>query len=169
MLDDEAALPTDLRHERFVAVPLTRATAALDYACYMASADVIRTHSDGRWPVEGFTFSDDLSLVAMHEDDHKNRRAFAFVLLTPSETEALGCLYLNPLREYLVRAEAPRHVVDATPLDSAMVTFWLHQDQQDTGLAEVMVDAVNDWILGEWSLSEYLFRVLRRVVFLPCP
>lgn len=147
MLDDEAMVPTGLLHERFVAAPLTTTTAALDYASYVASPDVIRVHSDGRWPIEGFTFSDDLELVAQHEDDHMNRRAFTFVLLTPSETEALGCLYMNPLREYLSRAEAPRQLVDETPLDSAMVTFWLRQDQQETNLADVVVEAVNDWLL----------------------
>ncbi|MCD4527233.1 GNAT family N-acetyltransferase [Nocardioides sp. cx-173] len=160
MLDDAAVIPTGLRHERFVMTPLTADTAAVDYACYMASPDVIRTHSDGRWPGQGFSFSDDLELVAQHEDDHKRRHAFTYVILTPSGTEALGCLYMNPLREYLIRAEAPGHLVDQTPLDTAMVTFWLRQDQQDTGLAEVVVKAVNDWILDEWPLAGHLFRVL---------
>lgn len=160
MLDDKASVPTGLQHERFIATPLTAATAALDYASYMASPEVIRVHSDGRWPVEGFTFSDDLELVAKHEDDHNNRRAFTFVLLAPSGTEAFGCLYLNPLREYLLSAEADRRLIDETPLASAMVTFWLRQDQQDTGLAEVVVEAVNDWILSEWPLTAHLFRVL---------
>jgi len=160
MLDDEALVPTGLLHERFVATPLTTATAARDYESYMASPDVIRAHSDGRWPTEDFTFSDDLALVARHEHDHKRRRAFTFVLLTPSGTEALGCLYLNPLREYLAHAEAPRHLVDETPLDTAMVTFWLRQDQQETDLAEVVVEAVNDWLLDEWPLAAHVFRVL---------
>lgn len=160
MLDGEAVVPAALRHGGFVAVPLTTATAALDYACYMASPDVIRIHSDGRWPVEGFTIAQDLALVAEHEDDHRRRRAFTFVLLAPSETEALGCLYLNPLREYLLRAGAPNHVVGETPRDSAMVTFWLRQDQQDNGLADSVVEAVDDWIAGEWPVAGHLFRVL---------
>jgi RimJ/RimL family protein N-acetyltransferase len=160
MLRNDAVVPTGLRHERFVMTPLTSGIAALDYASYMASPDVIRVHSDGRWPVHGFTFADDLELVAQHEDDHKLRRAFTFVLLAPSRTEALGCLYINPLREYLLRAEAPRHVVADLPLDSAMVTFWLRQDQQNTDLADVVVKAVDDWILHEWPMSAHLFRVL---------
>jgi hypothetical protein len=100
VLERGAAVPTELQHDRFVATPLTVATAALDYASYMASPDVIRVHSDGRWPTEGFTLDDDLELVARHQVDHENRRAFTFVLLTPSRTEALGCVYVNPLREY---------------------------------------------------------------------
>jgi hypothetical protein len=82
------------------------------------------------------------------------------VILAPSGTAALGCLYLSSLREYLSRAEAPRDLVDEIPLDSAMVTFWLRQDQENTDLAEVLVRAVNDWIIDEWPLTEHFFRVL---------
>lgn len=160
MLDENALIPAGLRHERFVATPLTTDTAALDYASYMASPDVIRVHSDGRWSVDGFTLEDDLELVAKHQADHEQRRAFTYVLLAPSLSEALGCLYLNPLREYLQRAQADPQFLDAVPPASAMVTFWLRQDQQDTGLADAVVQAVNDWLLTEWPLAAYAFRVL---------
>lgn len=69
MLDATASVPFELTHSRFVVTPLTTDVAALDYAAYMASPDVIRVHSSGRWPVEGFTFSDDLELVAKHQAD----------------------------------------------------------------------------------------------------
>lgn len=98
LLDGDAVVPAGLRHESFVAVPLTTDHAALDHACYVASPDVIRVHSDGRWPIDGFTLADDLELVAQHAADHASRRAFTFVLLAPSGTEGLGCLYVNPLR-----------------------------------------------------------------------
>lgn len=160
MFDETAVLPAGLHHERFVATPLTAATAALDYASYMASPDVIRVHSDGRWPVEGFTLADDLKLVAKHQTDHENRHAFTFVLLAPSLREALGCLYVNPLREYLQRAGADRRLIEGVQPATAMVTFWLRQDQQGTGLADVVVRAVNDWLLTEWPLATHLFRVL---------
>ncbi len=160
MFDDTVAIPSGLHHDRFVATPLTTETAALDHASYLASPDVIRAHSDGRWPVEGFTLDDDLELVAKHQADHENRRAFTFVLLAPSLHEALGCLYVNPLREYLQRAGADRRLLDGVPPTSAMVTFWLRQDQQDTGLADVVVEAVNAWLLTEWPSATHLFRVL---------
>ncbi len=41
-----------------------------------------------------------------------------------------------------------------------MVTFWLRQHQQDTGLADVVVEAVDDWLLTEWPLATFVFRVL---------
>lgn len=113
MLDAHAPVPSRLPHSLFVATPLTTEVAALDYASYMASPEVIRVHSDGRWPVDGFTLSDDLELVAQHQADHESHRGFTFVLLAPSQTEALGCLYLNPLREYLQHAGAAPELLDA--------------------------------------------------------
>lgn len=160
MIDADVPVPDELMHERFVATPLTTDVAALDYASYMASPEVITLHSDGRWPVEGFTFADDLALVATHQSDHESHRAFAFVVLDPTRTEALGCLYLNPLREYLLRAAADPEFLETIPVASAMVTFWLRQDQQDTDLAEDLVNAVNHWLEEEWPLAMHLFRVL---------
>ncbi len=160
MFDDTAAIPAGLRHERFVVTPLTTDVAALDHASYVASPDVIRVHSDGRWPVEDFTLAEDLRLVAEHQADHESRSAFTFVLLAPSLSEALGCLYLNPLHEYLRRAGAERELIDAVPPDVVMVTFWLRQDQQHTDLADVLVDAVNDWLLTDWPCATHMFRVL---------
>lgn len=160
MLDENAPVPSGLTHPRFVATPLTTEIAALDYAAYMASPDVIRLHSDGRWPVDGFTLSDDLEQVANHQADHESHRAFTFTLLAPSQAEALGCLYLNSLREYLSRVGADQAVVDAFPPASAMVTFWLRQDQQENGLAEAVAETVNDWLLNDWPLGRHLFRVL---------
>jgi hypothetical protein len=51
-------------------------------------------------------------------------------------------------------------VLEAFPSASAMVTFWLRQDQQDTGLAVAVVEAVNAWLLNDWPLAMHLFRVL---------
>lgn len=160
MLEAHVSVPLGLRHERFLATPLVREVAELDYASYMASPQVIGVHSDGRWPVEDFRLEDDLELVAKHQADHQARRAFTFVLLAPTRAEALGCLYLNPLRDYLCRVRADAGFVDGLPTASAMVTFWLRQDQQETELADVVVEAVNDWLKTEWPLRLCIFRIL---------
>lgn len=159
MLPASSPIPSELRHARFVAVPLTEDVAGLDYRAYMSSPDVIRLHSDGRWPVEGFSFETNLEQVQQHWSDHEARRAFTFTLLTPSREEGLGCLYLNPLREFLARAGASSEMLHDVPVASAMVTFWLRQDQQ-AGLAEVVVDAVDEWLRRDWPLDWHLFRVL---------
>lgn len=160
MLDPVSPVPSSLQHPRFVATPLTTSIAAMDYAAYMASPEVVRTHSDRRWPVDEFTFDEDLELVAQHQADHEHRRAFTFSLLNPSRTESLGCLYMNPLVEYLRRVDAGPQLVDSIPAASAMVTWWLRQDQQETGLSAAVVEAVNSWLLNDWPINLHLFRIL---------
>ena len=147
MLRSGAAAPTDLRTDTFTIERLTTANADLDYECYMASPNVIRVHSDGRWPVEGFTLAQDRAMAATHDIDHQAGRSFAFVLLTPSRDRALGCVYLNPPPVQLAEA-------------SAIVTFWIRQDCQHTDLPRTAVSEVDRWLVDEWPLDTYLFRVL---------
>jgi RimJ/RimL family protein N-acetyltransferase len=160
MLDKNTEVPSGLLHQAFVATPLTTDLVALDYAAYMASPDVIRVHSDGRWPVDGFTIEENHKQVAQHQADHEALRAFTFLLLDPDQGESLGCLYLNPLHDYLRRVEADRRTLTRFPAESAMVTFWLRQDHQDTGLAKVVAEAVNAWLLDAWPVKAHLFRLL---------
>jgi hypothetical protein len=104
LLSSSASVPSGLVHPAFVAVPLSIANVELDYAAYMASPDVIRVHSDGRWAVDGFTLEDDRNQAAAHHAEHQARRAFTFLLLDPTKSQSLGCVYVNPLRAYLRRA-----------------------------------------------------------------
>jgi len=160
VLGSSASVPSGLVHPAFVAVPLTPANVELDYAAYMASPAVIRVHSDGRWPVDGFTLEDDRSQAAAHHAEHQARRAFTFLLLDPAQSQALGCVYLNPLRAYLRRAGADPETVGAIPEASTMVTFWIRQDQQDTGLSYAVAKAISGWLAMDWQLEKCLFRIL---------
>lgn len=160
MLDADAAVPDELVHPEFVVQQLTADLAELDFESYKASPDVISIHSDGRWPVTGFSLSDELAQVSQHQADHDARRAFTFALLSPNRQKALGCLYVNPLREFLDRAGVAEDTMKCVPPASAMVTFWIRQDKQDSGLADVVVTAVDEWLRCGWPLEFYLFRVL---------
>lgn len=145
--------PAGFRTETFIAEPLTVSNAQLDYECYMASPDVIRIHSDGRWPVTGFSLADDIAMAAAHEIDHQAGRSLAYVLLTPSRNQALGCLYLKPLP---ILDPLAAHV----PSITAVVTFWIRQDRQHTDLPRQVAEKVNRWILDGWPLGGHVFRVL---------
>ena len=160
MVHPGAPVPDLLEHPRFVATPLTVALAALDHAAYTSSPEVIGVHSDGRWPLDGFTLAEDRDLIARHEVDHRERRAFTYALLTASRETALGCLYLNPFRGFLQRAGAPDDLVERTLSTCAMVTFWLRQDEQETDLADHVVGTVDGWLRDQWPLDGYVVRIL---------
>jgi RimJ/RimL family protein N-acetyltransferase len=155
-----AAIPSGLTHQRFVATPLTTDLMELDYAAYMDSPDVIREHSDGRWPVAGFTLAEDAVQIAQHEAEHRAGKAFTFALLDHAMSESLGCLYLNPLHAYLDRAGADPTTIDTWPPDTAMVTFWIRQDLQGSYLPPDVVTAVSAWLADCWPFAAHVFRVL---------
>ncbi len=150
--------PAGLVAEAVTAVPLSAANVDLDYAAYMASPDIIGTHSDGRWPVDGFTLEQDAKEVAVHEADHAAGVAFTFLLGDPHCRQSVGCLYLRPLHPYLDRAGATASTRRAFPDASALVTFWLRQDRQE--LARPVAAAVSSWLLAEWPLDACVFRIL---------
>jgi RimJ/RimL family protein N-acetyltransferase len=153
-------IPDTLRTPTFVLRPLNVAVASIDYEAYMASPDVIRVHSGGRWPVDGFTLEDERRELTEHERRHRERRDFAFVLLTPDEATGLGCVYILPLLPFLRRYAANNARLLAQSTDaSAIVTFWLRQDQQQTSLAADVITAVHQWLLADWPFDDHVFRV----------
>lgn len=158
MLTADARPPDELVRRDFIAIPLTTHLAELDYDAYMASPDVIRAHSDGRWPIDGLTLEGSRALVALHQADHEANRAFTYLLMDPTRSESLGCLYLNPLHDYLVRVGAPPETLKRFPADSAMVTFWLRQDRGQ--LTSDVAAALDDWLHDTWPLKCALFRAL---------
>lgn len=160
MLDPAVSVPSGLTHHRFVATPLTTTLVDVDYAAYMASPDVIREHSDGRWTVEGFTAADDAAQIAQHEVDHHARRSFTYLLLDNAKSQSLGCLYLNPLHAYLDRVGADAATIDSWPLNAAMVTFWIRQDLQDSNLPRAVVVAVDEWLMRCWPIRAHVYRIL---------
>jgi hypothetical protein len=160
VLSSGASVPSGLVHPAFVAVPLSPANVQLDFAAYMASPAVIRVHSDGRWPIDGFTLEDDQRQAAAHDAAHQARRAFTFLLLDPSQSQSLGCVYVNPLRDFLRRAGADLETIDSMPEASGMVTFWIREDQQGTGLSYAVAKALSGWLAMDWPLERCLFRIL---------
>lgn len=152
----DRAVPTTLRTPEFVLRQLGIAVAERDYAAYTSSPDVIRDHSGGLWPVAGYTLDDERRELAQHEERHAAKQDFAFILLTPDEAVALGCVYILPLAPFLQRYP----VAGASTTDaSAIVTFWIQQEHQGSGLPESVVAAVDGWVRAEWPFDEHLFRV----------
>lgn len=56
-------------------------------------------------------------------------------------------MYLNPLPVQM-------------PSITSVVTFWIRQDRQHTGLPRQVADNVNRWILDDWPLDGHVFRIL---------
>jgi hypothetical protein len=125
----------------------------------MASPEVIRIHSGGRWPVDGFTLVQEQHELVLHEARHRAKPDFAFILLTSDETHALGCVYVLPLVPFLRHVAAPAALLTLVTEATAMITFWVRQDRQHTPLASHIITAVHDWLLSKWPFDDHVVRV----------
>jgi RimJ/RimL family protein N-acetyltransferase len=155
----DRAVPQTLDTSTFSLRQLDTSQAAIDYAAYMASPDVIRWHSGGRWSVDGFTLDQEQEQLAMHEERHRARQDFAFILLTPDQKHGLGCVYMLPLLPFLRRAATSAALLAQATETSAMITFWLRQARLGTRLAQQVVAAVHRWLLSDWPFDDHVFRV----------
>ena len=152
-------IPEELRTSDFLVRPLRASDATIDYAAYMASPDVIRIHSGGRWSTDTFTLAENQQQAAHHEQDHQARRNFTFLLLTPDQTASLGCVYYLPLVPFLHRVAAPSALVAQVAETTAMITFWVRQEHQHTSLALHVVSAIHNWLREDWPFADHVFRV----------
>jgi hypothetical protein len=178
-----ASIPETLPTDDFLLRPLNELSADLDYEAYMASPTIIHLHSAGRWQVQGYTLEENQRQTAAHWADHQARRSFAFILLSPDETRSLGCVYFNPLQDFLKRTgiiENPSnhtfqaHVLSNVPSGrgeqetptpalqwgvEAMITFWVREDEQEGEIPDKVVHSVEQWLQKEWDFNGHLWRI----------
>lgn len=109
--------------------------------------------------VDGFSLAQEQHELALHEDRHRAKRDFAFILLTPDETKGLGCVYVLPLVPFLCHVAVPDALLAEVSDATAIITFWVRQDWQHTLLASQVVAGVHSWLLAEWPFDDHVFRV----------
>ena len=149
-----AVVPETLGTEEFVVRPLRATDVELDYDAVITSRAELRLKSDGRWPREGFTLEENLADLIRHEQEHRDRVAFTYTVMNPTETECLGALYINPLKRLLQRLSVPvEHISD----ESAYVTFWVRQSRLADELDRRLLQALITWFQEEWAFSQVAF------------
>ena len=147
-------VPALLRTDEFVLRPLTTAHVNLDYAALMVSTEMLRLWSGTSWPTDDFTLEENWEDLAMHDREHQERVAFTYTVLTPDETECLGCVYITPLTNSV--ALNPKVLTDIAP-DTAVVGFWVKQPRLADHLDERLLAVLRDWLAREWLFSAVYF------------
>lgn len=110
--------------------------AVKDFDAVMTSAERLRTvfRPGGAWP-EGLTLEQNLIELAWHHHEFQRRTSFAYTVVRPDESQALGCLYINP---------SPRED------HNAMVAMWARESEAGSGLDAHLFETVRRWIAREW-------------------
>jgi hypothetical protein len=147
-----------LRTEEFLLRPLRASDVQLDYEAVISSRAELLLGSGGTWPREGFTLEEDLADLERHEQEHRERVAFTYTVMNPTETECLGCLYIVPPESLIVSAgEGDKSLRDRT----AFVSFWVRHSRLADGLDRRLLQALIPWFQHEWAFLHVLFIAQR--------
>jgi hypothetical protein len=139
---EEFEVPQCLDTAYFHLRPLTPAVVDLDYEALMSSIDLLRAMFGRDWPHPMFTREENLQDLVEHQQEFKQRVAFAYTVLSSDETTCLGCVYINPPGGY--------------PVD-ARVYLWVRQSAYDQGLDPILFHTVKAWIEQAWPFTNVIY------------
>ena len=137
-------VPEKLETQRFRIRMLTVDDVVKDYDAVMTSVDHLKNAfgANSTWPGEDLTLEQDLIDLGWHQKEFQTRRSFAYTVMNPSETECLGCVYIDPTRKRGYDAE---------------VYLWVRESEFEKGLDPVLFQAVKQWIAKEWPFKKVAF------------
>lgn len=135
-------VPVKLETIEFRLRMLTVNDVVKDYDAVMTSIDHLKTIWPGdSWP-EGLTFEQDLIDLGWHQKEFQRRRSFAYTVVTPSEEQVTGCVYINP---------TPKRGYDA------VVYLWARQSELKGGLESRLYAAIREWVAKEWPFKKVAY------------
>jgi hypothetical protein len=150
----DAPVPTELRMPECFLRMLRATDVELDYAAVMASQEMLRAKSGGRWPRPDFTIEENLADLQEHEADFQQRSGFTYTVMTLDETQCLGCVYIYPLAALLNAAHLPE-----PGDDEAQVRFWVRPECVADDLDRRLFATLRSWLAEEWDFQRVLWRV----------
>jgi len=135
-------VPATLETREFRLRMLTVNDVVKDYDAVMTSVEHLKTiWPTSSWP-EGLTFEQDLIDLGWHQKEFQRRRSFAYTVVTPSESEVTGCVYINP---------TPKRGYDA------VIFLWARQSELKGGLETRLYAAVREWVAKEWPFKKVAY------------
>ena len=138
----EFRIPEKLETKEFRIRMLTVNDVVKDYDAVMTSVEHLKTIWPGStWP-EGLTLEQDLIDLGWHQKEFQRRRSFAYTVVTPTESEVTGCVYINPTRKRGYDAE---------------IYLWARQSTLARGLETRLYAAVKEWLAKEWPFKKVAF------------
>jgi hypothetical protein len=150
----DARVPEALRTDEFLVRPLRATDVQLDYDAVISSRAELLLGSGGTWPREGFTLEENLADLQRHEQEHRDRVAFTYTIMNPTETECLGCIYIGPLERLLGHEGGSGEYLSES---TAYVSFWVRKTRLADHLDRRLLQALIPWFPNEWAFLHVLF------------
>jgi hypothetical protein len=151
-------IPVRLATDEFVLRPIVASDVEGDYEAVMESREYLRPWEQTGWPTDDFTLDEDREDVVMLEERHNAQQAFTYTMVTPDETECLGCVYLMPPDARSYREVTVTPVGDARWEDyGALVNFWVRTSRLASGVDERLLAELRAWLPRDGNLGRLLF------------
>lgn len=156
--DENITIPDGLVTNEFLIRPLLATDVELDYAAVMESKEFLRKWEQSSWPEDDFTLAGNLKDLQRHEREHINRESFTFTVMNPTETECLGCIYINQrTARWLSQAETTS-IGDTDWTDyEAVILFWIRQSRLAEAMDRKLLNILRPWFEQEWTFDGHLF------------
>jgi hypothetical protein len=137
-------VPEKLETKSFRLRMLTVNDVVKDYDAVMSSIDHLRGAFGprSRWPSPELTLEQDLIDLGWHQKEFQRRSSFAYTVMNLSESQCLGCVYIDPTRKRGYDAD---------------VYLWVRESEFEKGLDPVLFQAVKQWIAKEWPFKKVAF------------
>jgi len=142
LVPNDFSVPMRLEHPRFVLRPLSITDVVKDYAAVMTSVSELQGlfGANADWPL-GLTFEQDLIDLGWHHKEFQRRTSFAYTMLSPDESDCLGCVYVYP--------------TDLEGFD-AEAYCWVRTSHA-TELDAVLYSAFKDWLTKNWPFQRVAY------------
>ena len=137
-LPTEFVVPNEFATANFTLRMLSIDDVEKDFEAVTSSAErVSKVWPDSGWPA-GLTLRQNLIDLGWHEKEFQNRTSFAYTMVSPDESQVLGCVYFYPTEKAEYDAE---------------VFLWVRESEAATDLDEELFEAVQRWLATDWPFN----------------
>lgn len=147
-----------LETDQMLLRPLRSTDAELDYEAVMESREFLRIWEQDTWPADDFTVEANVKDLEKHERDEESGVGYTYTVMTPDETECLGCVYTySPTVNWIERdPKTPIGDHDWSSVD-AVTMFWIRLSRLDEGMDRTLLDLLRQWMDDAWPFENHVF------------
>lgn len=143
-IPSDFSAPTLVEGPGFKLVPLGPDLAKIDFDAYMSSVEHLQktfTRSPD-WPHKNISDADALRDMETEQARFKERKSFAYAVLTPDGKRERGCVYVYP------------STVEGY---DAVVRLWVTKAEHDAGFDEELYAWVMRWVRADWPFEKVAY------------
>ena len=134
----EFVVPSELATANFTLRMLSIDDVEKDFEAVTSSAErVSKVWPDSGWPA-GLTLRQNLIDLGWHEKEFQDRSSFAYTMVSPDESQVLGCVYFYPTDKVGYDAEA---------------FLWVRESEVANDLDEALFEVVQRWLASDWPFE----------------